>query len=128
MNYQLVPFPFNFNGVRYSPQIIVTMARPTFKGYMDNIQIKTGKTAQDFWKLANKNGFLKHGKIISKHSEMLAWLKSGEIGLGQVHANFIILYLRLRTDDPALSAQSKKWAYSTGYKVSGKAGSKNTHR
>jgi len=104
------------------------MAIPTFKGYMDNIQIKTGKTAQDFWKLANQKGFVKRGKIVSKHSDMLAWLKSKDIGLGHVHANFIILYLRLRTDYPELSTQSKKWAYSTGYKVPGKARSKNTHR
>ncbi|HWY28390.1 MAG TPA: DUF4287 domain-containing protein [Candidatus Sulfotelmatobacter sp.] len=92
------------------------MARPTFKGYMDNIQIKTGSTADDFWKLAIKKGFVKRGKVVARHSEMLTWLKSEEIGLGHVHANFIILYLRLRTNDAKLSAQSKKWAHSTGYR------------
>jgi len=92
------------------------MARPTFKGYMDNIQLKTGKTLDDFWRLANEKSLVERGKVVSKHSEMLAWLKSKEIGLGHVHANFIILYLRLRTNDPKLSAQSKKWAHSTGYK------------
>ena len=35
MNYQFIPFPFNFYGVWYSPQAIVTIARPTFKEYMD---------------------------------------------------------------------------------------------
>jgi Domain of unknown function (DUF4287) len=95
--------------------VIVTMARPTFKAYMDNIQIKTRKTAEYFWKLANKKGYVKRGKVVSKHSEMLACLKSKEIGLGHVHANFIILYLRLRANDPELRLQSKKWAYSTGY-------------
>jgi len=92
------------------------MARPTFKGYMDNIQLKTGRTLDDFWRLANEKGLVERGKVVSKHSEMLAWLKSREIRLGHVHANFIILYLRLRTNDPKLSAQSKKWAHSTGYK------------
>ncbi|SRR5260370_18518787 len=116
MNYQLIPFPLNFNGVRYSPQVIVTMARPTFKGYMDNIQLKTGKTLDDLGRIANEKRLGEHGKVVSKHSEMLARLKSKEIGLGHVHANFIILYLRLRTNDPKLSAQSKKWAHSTGYK------------
>ena len=48
MNYQLIPFPLNFYGVWYSSQVAVTMARLTFKGYMDNILIKTGKTAEDF--------------------------------------------------------------------------------
>ena len=87
----------------------------TFKAYMDNIQAKTGKTPEDLWKLANKKGFVKRGNIVARHADLLAWLKS-EIGLGHVHANFIIMYLRLRTNDPKVSAQSKKWAYGTGYK------------
>ncbi len=86
----------------------------TFKAYMDNVQAKTGKTPETFWKLAIKKGFVKGGKIVAKHADLLAWLKS-EIGLGHVHANFIILYLRLRANDPKVSAQSKKWAYNTGY-------------
>ena len=87
----------------------------TFKAYMDNIQAKTGKTQEDFWKMANEKGFIKDGKIVAKHADMLKWLKS-DIGLGHVHANFIILYLRLRTNDPKVSEQSRKWANSTGYK------------
>jgi uncharacterized protein DUF4287 len=81
---------------------------------MDHIPAKTGKKSEDFWKLAIKKGFVKQDKIVVKHADLLAWLKS-ENGLGHVHANFIMLYLRLRTDDPKVSAQSKKWAYSTGY-------------
>jgi len=53
---------------------------------MDNIQIKTGRTAQDFWKIASKKALVRRGNVASKHSEMLAWLKSKEIGLGHVHA------------------------------------------
>jgi len=87
----------------------------TFKAYMDNIQARTGKTPEDFWKMANEKGFIKDGKIVAKHADMLKWLKS-DIGLGHVHANFIILYLRLRTNDPKVSEQSRKWANSTGYK------------
>ncbi len=87
----------------------------TFKAYMDNIQARTGKTPEDFWKMANEKGFIKDGKIVAKHAEMLKWLKS-DIGLGHVHANFIILYMRLRTNDPKVSEQSRKWANSTGYK------------
>ena len=87
----------------------------TFKAYMDNIQAKSGKTPDAFWKLANKKGFVKRGKVVAKHADMLKWLKS-DIGLGHVHANFMILYLRLRSNDPKVSAQSKKWAFSTGYK------------
>ena len=85
-----------------------------FKAYMGNIQEKTGKRPEDFWKVANEKGFIKEGKIVAKHGDMLAWLKT-EIGLGHVQANFIILYLRLRTSDPKVSEQAKKWACKTGY-------------
>jgi hypothetical protein len=81
---------------------------------MHNIEVKTGKTAEDFWILANKMGFIKENKIIATHAQLLKWLKS-DIGLGHVHANFIIAYLRLRTNDPKVSETMKKWAYETGY-------------
>lgn len=90
------------------------MGRPTFRAYMENIRAKSGKTPEDFWKLANKKGFVKRGKIAAKHANMLTWLKS-DIGLGHVHANFVIMYLRLRANDPSVSIGMKKWAYSTGY-------------
>jgi len=81
---------------------------------MQNIEAKTGKSAEDFWELANKMGFIKEGKIVASHAQLLKWLKS-DIGLGHVHANFMIAYLRLRTNDPKVSENMKKWAYSTGY-------------
>ena len=73
----------------------------TFNAYLDNIQAKTGKSPEDFLALANKKGLVKNGKIVAKHSELLAWLKS-EMGLGHGHANAMILYLRIRTNDPKL--------------------------
>ena len=91
------------------------MAGPTFKGYAQNIVAKTGITLDDFWKSAIKRGFVKRGKVVAKHGEMLKWLKS-DLGLGHVHANFVILFLRLRANDPKLTPQSKKWAHSTGFK------------
>jgi hypothetical protein len=81
---------------------------------MQNIEAKTGKSAEDFWELANKMGFIKEGKIVASHAQLLKWLKS-DIGLGHGHANFIIAYLRLRTNDPKVSEKMKTWAYSTGY-------------
>jgi len=89
----------------------------TYKAYMQNIEAKTGKSAKDFWQLANKKGFIKDDKIVATHAQLLKWLKS-EIGLGHVHANFIIAYLRLRTNDPKIGDKMKNWAYSTGYKDS----------
>ena len=82
---------------------------------MENIKAKTGKTPEDYWKLANEKGFVKEQKISAKHGDMLKWLKT-EMALGHVQANFMILYLRLRAKDPNVSAQAKKWAYETGYK------------
>ncbi len=87
----------------------------TYRAYMRNIEAKTGKSPEDFWKLASKKGFIKNNKIVAEHADLLKWLKT-DIGLGHVHANFIILYLRLRTSDPKTTAGMKEWAYSTGYK------------
>jgi hypothetical protein len=91
------------------------MGRPTFKAYAVNIEAKTGKSMDDFWRLAGKKGFVKGGKVVGKHAELLKWLKS-DIGLGHVHANFVILYLRLRGEDPEVSAQMRTWACGTGYR------------
>jgi hypothetical protein len=85
-----------------------------FKAYIVNIQKKTGKKPEDFLNLAKEKSFIKEGKIAVKHGDMLTWLKS-DMGLGHVQANFIILYFRLRTNDPNVSEQAKKWAYETGY-------------
>jgi hypothetical protein len=81
---------------------------------MQNIQAKSGKTPEEFYRIAKEKGFIKDDKIVAPHKQMLEWLKS-DIGLGHVHANFIIAYLRLRTHDPKISEQMKKWAYETGY-------------
>ena len=87
----------------------------TFKAYMQSIEARSGKAPEDFWELAAQKGFIKQGKITVKHAELLKWLKL-EMGLGHVHANVIITYLRLRTDDPQLTETIKKWALKTGYK------------
>jgi hypothetical protein len=93
----------------------------TFRAYMNNIQAKSGKSPQDFWELANKLGFIRNDKIVATHAQLLTWLKS-DVGLGHVHANMVILYLRLRTKDPRVSVKMKDWAYSTGYhEVTGNA-------
>jgi hypothetical protein len=89
----------------------------TYKAYMQNIEAKTGKTQEDFWKLANKMGFIREGKIVATHAQLLKWLKSN-MGLGHVHANMVIMYLRLRTNDPKVSEKMKSWAYKTGYQES----------
>jgi len=91
------------------------MGRPTFRAYVENIQAKTGKTPNDLWRSATKKGFVKRGKVVARHAEMLEWLKD-DIGLGHVHASFVIMHLRLRSGGEGVSPTMKKWARSTGYK------------
>ncbi len=81
---------------------------------MDKIQKKTGKKPKDFWNLAKEKGFIRGEKAVVKHGDLLTWLKT-DLGLGHVQANFMMLYLRLRTNDPTISEQAKKWAYETGH-------------
>jgi hypothetical protein len=73
----------------------------TYKAYINNIQAKTGKTPEDFRKMAKEKGLTKYG-------DLLKWLKT-DCGLGHGHANAIILYIQ----DPELGkkkilADSKK--------------------
>jgi hypothetical protein len=91
------------------------LGRPTFKAYLENIQTKSGKTPDEFWRLANKKGFVKRGKVVATHAAMLKWLKS-DIGLGHVHANFMIMYLRLRAGGSGVSPAMRDWARETGFK------------
>ncbi len=56
----------------------------SFQAYIDNIKAKTGKTPQDFRKLAEKKGLLKPGV---KAGEIVAWLKKDfELGHGYAMA------------------------------------------
>jgi hypothetical protein len=54
----------------------------SFQAYIDNIRAKTGKTPEDFKKLAEKKGLLKPG---IKAGEIVAWLKKDFV-LGHGHA------------------------------------------
>ena len=62
----------------------------TYKAYIDNIRIQTGKGPEQYRAMAKRKGLV-------EHSELLAWLKT-DMGLGHGHANAIILYIT----DPAL--------------------------
>ena len=59
----------------------------SFQAYIDNIKIKTGKSPEDFKKLAEKKGFLQKGEIKNgiKAGEIVAWLKK-DFDLGHGHA------------------------------------------
>ena len=59
----------------------------SFQAYMDNIKTKTGKSPDDFKKLAEKEGFLQKGKLnpALKATQITDWLKK-EFELGHGHA------------------------------------------
>ena len=54
----------------------------SFQGYLDNIKAKTGKTPDDFKKLAEKKGLLGDG---IKAGDIVKWLKE-DFELGHGHA------------------------------------------
>ena len=80
----------------------------SFQAYLDNIKAKTGKTPDDFRKLAAKKGLVKSGEIV-------AWLKA-EFGLGHGHTN-AIAYLLVHPDDGKASPEDKLAAHFTGNKA-----------
>ncbi len=86
----------------------------SFKAYEKNIEAKTGKNLNDYYIFAEQKGFIKDSKIVAAHAQMLAWLK-GDMALSHVYANFVITYFKLRTHDPKVTENMKKWAYETGY-------------
>lgn len=65
----------------------------SFQAYIDNIKTKTGKTPEDFRKLAEKKGLLKEGV---KAGEIVAWLKE-DFKLGHGHAMAIYATFKGKT-------------------------------
>jgi hypothetical protein len=59
----------------------------SFQAYIDKIKTKTGKSPDDFKKLAEKKGFIKAGQLVKnvKATEITNWLKE-EFELGHGHA------------------------------------------
>jgi hypothetical protein len=59
----------------------------SFQAYIDNIKTKTGKSPEDFKKLAEEKGFLQNGELKDgiKAGEIVAWLKK-DFDLGHGHA------------------------------------------
>lgn len=54
----------------------------SFQAYIDNIKAKTGKTPEDFRKIAAKKGLLEPGV---RAGEIVSWLKK-DFALGHGHA------------------------------------------
>ena len=71
----------------------------SFQSYINNIKTKTGKSPEDFKKLAEKKGFLKVGQIVKtvKATEITNWLKE-DFELGHRHAMAIYATFKGRTE------------------------------
>lgn len=70
----------------------------SFEAYIANIKAKTGKSPEDFKKLAEKKGFLKKGELVKtvKATEVTNWLKE-EFELGHGHAMAIYAIFKGKT-------------------------------
>ena len=67
----------------------------TFQAYLDNIRTKTGKSPEDFKRLAAKNGFTSDGTLAVgvKATSIIQWLKE-DFDLGHGHAMAIVALLK----------------------------------
>jgi hypothetical protein len=71
----------------------------SFQAYLDNIKAKTGKTAADFVKLAEKKKFILKGELDPKvkAGQIVQWLKD-DFELGHGHAMAIYAYFKGKRD------------------------------
>lgn len=71
----------------------------SFQAYIDNIKTKTGKSPEDFKKLAEEKGFMKEGQLnpAIKATEITNWLKE-EFNLGHGHAMAIYAAFKGKTE------------------------------
>ncbi|MCC7543803.1 DUF4287 domain-containing protein [bacterium] len=68
----------------------------TFQAYIDNIQAKTGKTPENFLKLAKAAGLLKPGV---KATQITDWLKQEfDLGLGHARAIYATIKPHMGSD------------------------------
>jgi len=68
----------------------------SFQAYIDNIQKKTGKSPDDFKKMAEEKGFLVDGELTVKATQITNWLKE-EFELGHGHAMAVYASLKGKT-------------------------------
>jgi hypothetical protein len=70
----------------------------SFQGYLKTIKEKTGKTADDFRRLAADKQFTNDGKLVVPAGDITKWLKE-EFGLGHGHAMAIYALLKGTKDE-----------------------------
>lgn len=68
----------------------------SFQAYIDTIKARTGKTPEDFLRIARSKGLLEPG---IKTGQVVAWLKD-DYGLGRGHAMALVLTFKSATQAP----------------------------
>ncbi|TGD58246.1 DUF4287 domain-containing protein [Flavobacterium humi] len=71
----------------------------SFQAYINNIKAKTGKSPEDFKKLAEEKGFLEAGEVkpTVKATQITNWLKE-DFDLGHGHAMAIYASFKGKTE------------------------------
>ncbi|MBK7372846.1 MAG: DUF4287 domain-containing protein [Saprospiraceae bacterium] len=71
----------------------------SFQAYLDNIKTKTGKSPEDFKKIAEKKGLLLNGNMKEgvKAGDIVKWLKE-DFDLGHGHAMAIYALFKGKKD------------------------------
>ncbi|GAA5225017.1 DUF4287 domain-containing protein [Membranihabitans marinus] len=65
----------------------------SFKTYIKNIEDKTGKSSEEFQKLAEEKVFTNNGVLVAKATEITNWLKK-DFELGHGHAMAMYAYIK----------------------------------
>lgn len=65
----------------------------SFQAYLDHIQAKTGKSPEDFKRMAEQKNFTQKGVLQVKATEIVAWLKK-DFALGHGHCMAIYCLLK----------------------------------
>jgi hypothetical protein len=71
----------------------------SFQAYLDAVQARTGKSADELAALAREKGLAVEGDLAPgvKAGQVVEWLKS-DFGLGHGHAMSIVAYLKGKRD------------------------------
>jgi hypothetical protein len=78
---------------------ILNSNRMSFQAYLDNIKTKTGNSADQFKKLAEKKGFVKKDDLTegTKAGDIIKWLKE-DYDLGHGHAMALGAYFKSKRE------------------------------
>ena len=80
----------------------------SFQAYLDTVKAKTGKTPDDFKRMAKEKG-------LTEYAELVAWLKT-DFGLGLGHARAIVEVIR-QADQPRSTVDEAVDNYFSGGKA-----------